>query len=283
METNKNEEGTKDFSSGVKDVDRKKGIISGYFADFGSLDSDGDVIRQGAFTKTINDNGPMSKQPRIKHLLNHDIEKPLGLPLTLTEDTKGLYYESKIGSHNLGQDFLKMVDSGLISEHSIGYRTIKSKPLREDYKEGEAMRELTELKLYEGSSLTAWGANPNTPITGVKNWKSTEEIIEKSIAIEKFCRDSTATDETIEMLLEYNRQLKQLIKEPKITQEPASTQVIEPQNSTLPEPKITPSEVVKCPNCGTKNKRMKDKKYLRCSSCGCVSPIGSNLIYKPRT
>ena len=71
----------KDFSTltlGIKDVDGKKGIVTGYASDFDSLDSDGDVIKKGAFAKTLSLNGPKSQKPRIKHLLNHNATQPLG-------------------------------------------------------------------------------------------------------------------------------------------------------------------------------------------------------------
>jgi len=207
----------KDSTSSVsfKDIDGKKGIVTGYFSDFGSVDSDGDIIIPGAFAQSISKQGPDSPKPRIKHLLNHDISQPLGVLKTLREDAKGLYYESQLGTHSLAVDFMKMAESGLITEHSIGFRTIKYNQVQpwSDWKEGEIARELTELKLYEGSSLTAWGANPNTPLTGVKMNK--EQLIgfyrRKHEEIEKFCKNSTASDETIELLILQNKQLTQYI------------------------------------------------------------------------
>jgi phage head maturation protease len=43
----------KSFELGFKDIDKKEGIVSGYFASFNTLDSDGDIFVQGAFTKSI--------------------------------------------------------------------------------------------------------------------------------------------------------------------------------------------------------------------------------------
>ena len=100
----------------IKDIDGKKGIISGYFSHFDNVDGDGDIIRKGAFTKTIKENGPGSAMPRIKHLLNHEPGQPLGVLLDLKEDEIGLAYNSQIGQHSLGLDFVKMVESGLITE-----------------------------------------------------------------------------------------------------------------------------------------------------------------------
>jgi HK97 family phage prohead protease len=224
----------KDFTSSpsIKDVDGKKGVITGYFADFNSIDSDGDIIKPGAFAKSISETGPSSRKPRIKHLMNHDITQPLGVLQTLSEDSKGLRYESQLGTHALGVDFIKMADSGLITEHSIGYRMIKYSQVKPwaDWKEGEAARELTELKLWEGSSLTAWGANANTPLIGIKGLTKEQAIemyIRKSEAIDKFCRATDATDETIEMLLLHNKQLTQLI----IDTQPASA--VEPTSNVF--------------------------------------------------
>lgn len=208
------------FGASIKDVDGKKGIVSGYFAAFNNVDSDGDVIRKGAFSKSIQEWGPNSSSPRIKHLMNHDIAKPLGKITSLHEDVKGLAYESQVGTHALGQDFVKMVESNLITEHSIGFRVMKRNQLQ-DY-EGYMKNpdagwyELTDIKLYEGSSLTAWGSNPNTPLTGMKGEKIedvAQRIINRQQNIEKFCRNSTATDETIELLLIENQQLSQSLIE----------------------------------------------------------------------
>jgi hypothetical protein len=104
-----------------------------------------------------------------------------------------------------------MVESGLITEHSIGFRTIKYNQLGEweKVKEGEAARELTELKLYEGSSLTGWGVNQYTPLVS----KSIEDIEGRIKRLEKFCRDTDATDETVELLLMEVKQLTQLLQD----------------------------------------------------------------------
>lgn len=195
----------------LKDVNVKQGIISGYFASFNTPDSDKDIIRKGAFVRSITENGPASNKPRIKHLLNHDPSQPLGSLISLKEDDYGLSYESQIGTHNLGQDFLKMVDSGLIKEHSIGYVTVKRNQIG-DWQDPacSAVYELTELKLYEGSSLTAWGANENTPLTGVKSL-TTEAMKSRIEKLEKFCRNATASDECIELLLLEIKQLGQLL------------------------------------------------------------------------
>ncbi len=207
----------------IKDVDGKKGIVTGYFSDFNSIDSDGDIIKPGAFQKSISQNGPQSSKPRIKHLLNHDSSKPLGVLEVLKEDTKGLYYESRLGTHSLGVDFIKMVDSGLITEHSIGFQTIKYNQLKpwNEWKQGEAARELTELKLYEGSSLTAWGANMNTPLTGLKTEQKVRKINDRIDILIKSLRDGTFSDETFDLLEIELKQMQQAMID--LTTEPEQT------------------------------------------------------------
>jgi HK97 family phage prohead protease len=222
---------TEELIAEVIDINPKQGIVTGYFSKFNNVDGDGDIIVPGAFAKTIRENGPDSSLPRIKHLLNHDPTIPLGKLVSLKEDSYGLSYESQIGSHEAGEDFIKMVESGLITEHSIGFKIIKRNQIQsyENYQKNPSLGlfEITEIKLYEGSSLTAWGANPLTPITSLKSETELDLLVAKHNAIEKFCRNTTATDDTVQMLLLYSKQLAQIILDSK-----KSTQ---PDISTQPE------------------------------------------------
>jgi uncharacterized protein len=195
----------KSFDLEVKDVDAKEGIVTGYFSAFGNVDSDGDIMMPGAFKRSIQDWGVEGKQ-RIKHLLNHDPSKPLGKLTMLKEDSYGLYYESKVGSHQLGKDFIKMVESGLIGEHSIGFRTLREQ-------KASAGNEIHDVMLFEGSSLTAWGANEATPLMGMKNMKTAQELQDQIKSFEKFIRNSEVSDETIELCIIKVRQLAQAIEQ----------------------------------------------------------------------
>jgi HK97 family phage prohead protease len=181
------------LTASIKDMDVKQGIVTGYAASFNTLDADRDIIMPGAFSKTIKEQGPGSVQPRIKHLLNHNTSQPLGVPQMLKEDGNGLYYESKIGSNAVAVDFMKMVDSGLITEHSIGFNTVRKTVQNPDADWKEQKTQIHEVKLYEFSSLTAWGSNQYTPLIGMKTLKTVEDRIENLIkAIDK----GTFTDTT---------------------------------------------------------------------------------------
>ena len=194
----------KSYNLEVKDIDAKQGIVSGYFSAFGNVDSDGDIMMPGAFKRSIQDWGPEGKQ-RIKHLLNHDPSKPLGKIQVLKEDEYGLYYESKVGTHTLGQDYIKMIESGLIAEHSIGFKTLR------EQKSGDA-NQIHEVMLFEGSSLTAWGANEATPLIGMKNMGTVEQLQDQIKSFEKFIRNSDVTDETIDLCILKVKQLAEMVE-----------------------------------------------------------------------
>jgi hypothetical protein len=125
--------------------------------------------------------------------------------MELEEDNYGLKYTSQIGTHSLGKDFIKMVESGLIAEHSIGFKILR------EQKSGDA-NQIHEVMLFEGSSLTAWGANENTPLIGMKNMATIEDIQAQIKSFEKFIRDSDVTDETIDLCLIKVKQLAQALE-----------------------------------------------------------------------
>lgn len=204
----------KSISYGFKDIDTKQGIVTGYFAHFGSIDSDGDRILPGAFSKTIKENGPDGTQ-LIKHLLDHDKTKAIGKLQVLKEDSTGLYYESKAGRHTLGQDFLMMAEDGILNQHSFGYRVIKHS------KKSDA-NELSELAMFEGSSIQFLGANRNTPIVGIK---SLDEVVDDLEALEKALRNGKYSDETFKLIEKQIQSLYDIVKPQRTleNQEPTKT------------------------------------------------------------
>jgi HK97 family phage prohead protease len=170
------------FLSKVQDVDEEKGIVTNYDNAFDKLDSDKDISRKGAFTKTLKDN-----VSRMKWFMNHNENWLIGVPFIAgtKEDDTGLLSNNAINlKKELGRDILsdyklfKEYDRTL--EHSIGYEVIKSKPY--DIGESKQGRELLEIKLWEKSTLTSWGANEFTPLVGIKSEKEIQgmlEILEK--------------------------------------------------------------------------------------------------------
>jgi HK97 family phage prohead protease len=190
---------------GFKDIDSKQGIVIGYFSSFGNKDSDGDIIVKGAYAKTIQERGPKSAKPRIKHLLDHSRYNTVAVIQDLQEDEKGLRYESKAGRHISGQDWIKMCEDGIVTEHSVGFETEK-----QDKKDDANY--ITEIKLWEGSSLQAWGASPFTEVVGVKEL-SIKQLGDRFALLEKAIRTGTYSDETFMSLEKELKAIKnQLIK-----------------------------------------------------------------------
>jgi HK97 family phage prohead protease len=148
------------------------------------VDSDGDVMQRGAFTKTLSQNGTTGAN-RIWHLFNHDTGKPIGKPTVLKEDEKGLYFETRFPDTVLANDILKLYQSGSITEHSIGFNIIQAR------NEG-SYQLIQEVRLWEGSSVL-WGANEYTPTTGIK----AEEFAMKTNLLNELMRNGTLSDETL--------------------------------------------------------------------------------------
>lgn len=191
----------KSISAGFKDLDVKSGIVTGYFANFNSIDSDGDRIVKGAFAKTIRENGPSGTQ-LIKHLLDHNKNIAVGKLQELSEDEIGLYYESKAGRHTNGRDFLLMAEDGIINQHSFGFRIIK------EQKKADA-NEISEVAMYEGSSIQFLGANRNTPVTGIK---SESDILEDLGLLERAMRNGKYSDSAFVQIEEKIKSLYAILK-----------------------------------------------------------------------
>ena len=160
-------------------ADSESGIVEGYFSGFNNVDSDKDRILSGAFSKSIKEHGPDSSSNRkIAHLAYHDTTRPIGVIQELKEDSQGLYFRSKMGSHTEGQDFLKMYQEGIIREHSIGFNYVADKI--KQVEEGEQqIWDISEVKLWEGSAVV-FGANSETPnLSIVKSQEDLNNEIEK--------------------------------------------------------------------------------------------------------
>ena len=70
---------SKSLSLKIEDVDEGSRKVVGYLSAFDTLDSDNDIIRKGAFAKSIKERGVESSSNRqIAHLRNHDWEHQIG-------------------------------------------------------------------------------------------------------------------------------------------------------------------------------------------------------------
>ena len=164
----------------VKDLDIRERKVAVYLSKFDSLDSDFDIIRKGAFTKSLQERGVDSSSNRkIAFLRHHDWEKQIGKFLELKEDDYGLYAVGQLGRSTMGEDALRDYEDGIIKEHSIGFQYIKDKM---NFVEDKSMKsggfhEIKELKLYEGSAVT-FGSNEFTYVVDVKG-ENKSQLLER--------------------------------------------------------------------------------------------------------
>ena len=149
----------KSFSFELESADESTGEFSGYAAVFGNRDSGNDIIEKGAFAKTI-----VEDFNRIKILaLHNDCWLPVGRPIELREDDRGLFIKGKISDTSMGRDIRTLLKDGVLSELSIGYDAIDF-----DYDSKTDTRHLRRIKLWEVSIVT-WAMNEQARINEVKS------------------------------------------------------------------------------------------------------------------
>lgn len=204
-------------SGTIKDVDVKSRTVTGYFSRFGNIDSDGDLITYGAFTKTIKERGHEGSN-QIVHIADHypTTDNLLSKP-KLYELRDGGYFESTITRTQKGDDILRQYADGLINEHSFGFKTLRA----EDKK---GYREIKEVIIYEISSVV-FGANDQTPFTGFKSLPKPQLIDTYKKYLNAF-RNGMYSDDTFHLLEAQIKQLEQDIALKSISEEedaPASS------------------------------------------------------------
>ena len=166
----------------VIDYDEKNGIVKGYGSYFDNKDSDQDIIRKGAYLKTIQENGE-----RVKYLYQHDMMQPIGKMKELYEDAKGLVFVAEIPKTQLGNDVMELMKAGVITENSVGIMPIV-KENKGDY------RELREVKLYEISAVTL-AANDQAKILDVKGMANIDQVYKRYDNICKLLRKGNISND----------------------------------------------------------------------------------------
>ncbi|QDP48842.1 MAG: putative prohead protease [Prokaryotic dsDNA virus sp.] len=170
----------------LQDIDDKTGIVKGYGSIFGNIDSDGDIITKGAYTKTISENGN-----RVKYLYQHQMDKPLGKMVNLYEDEKGLMFEAEIPKTQLGKDVLELMKAGVITENSVGILPMQKEGCPDGME--NCYRKLTEVKLYEISAVTL-AANDEAMILDVKGNFDKEKVLGRYDNLVKLIRKGSISD-----------------------------------------------------------------------------------------
>lgn len=149
------------YKTKTNDVDGEKGIVTVAVNGIGVLDSDGDISAAGSFNKTLKENFS-----RVKWLYNHDRGMLLGVPIEGKEDGGNLVMTGAINlKKQMGRDVLEdyklYAEYGKTLEHSIGVNAVK--------RDKNDPRIVKEWELWEYSTLSSWGANPQTYLIDIKN------------------------------------------------------------------------------------------------------------------
>jgi HK97 family phage prohead protease len=151
----------------VKQVDTEKREIEGYAATFGNLDLNGDVIHKGAFDRTLKEKKPSDIAVFVGH---NSAMLPVGIPVEMRTDDKGLWTKTRIFKTQAGDDLLQTArelhEAGQPLGMSIGFQTRDSKWQKDGQK---AYRLLTDADLMEYSYAAKQViASPPALVTAVK-------------------------------------------------------------------------------------------------------------------
>lgn len=187
------------YKTKANDLDEAKGIVTVAVNGIGIVDSQNDISMPGSFNKTLKEN-----IARMKWFLNHDTTQLLGVPLEGEERDGNLVMVGQLNlAKQIGRDTLEdyklYAAAGRTLEHSIGVQAIKRDP--------EDKRKVLEWKMWEYSTLTSWGSNPQTFLVGIKQDDPT--TVRANI---EFIRRALQMRYTDERLKQYEMRLDMLTK-----------------------------------------------------------------------
>lgn len=189
------------LGSSVEDLD-DKGIVTVAANAFGNVDADMQISMPGSFRKTITE-----FFPRLKWLLNHDRTILLGVPMEASEDGQYLKVRGQLNmkkqvSRDVYEDYKLWAEHGKTLEHSVAVSPVKADP----WEKGKPQK-VYEWKWTEYSTLTAWGANENTPMLEIKGAK---DIAEQLSWLEIQLRKGNYTDERFKQIEQSIQTLRSL-------------------------------------------------------------------------
>lgn len=172
-------------------------------ATYKSLDREEDRANRGMFDKSWKE-----KWNDLRYFLNHDRKQAPGKPIRAWDDEDHAYTQVKHGTHTLGEDVLKMLDEGVIVAVSCGFVPVKQKKI------ANKGYDFFEAHHLETSALTHWPAHEQSSVMGVQkalDKKEQDQIAVTLRRMEKFIRDTTASDEAISSITKEFQRLKQLL------------------------------------------------------------------------
>ncbi len=139
----------------------EKGIVTVAVNGIGIEDAQHDISMPGSFADTLRDD-----IAKMRWYLNHDTRQLLGVPLSGEEKDNNLIMVGQLNlKKQIGRDILEdyklFRDAGRTLEHSIGVKALA--------RDEEDRRKVLKWRMLEYSTLTGWGANPQTFLVGLKS------------------------------------------------------------------------------------------------------------------
>lgn len=139
------------------------GVFSGYGSVFHNEDSYGDVVRPGAFKKSL---AEWAKKGRLPPMLwQHDRREPIGVFTKMVEDEKGLFVEGRLLIDDIPQ---ARAAYALLKEKALGGMSIGYREILIEQDHDEKVTNLLELDLWEVSVVT-FPANEEATVDSVKS------------------------------------------------------------------------------------------------------------------
>lgn len=124
------------------------GSFLGYASVFGELDHQNEIVAAGAFTRSLAKWRAQGRTPAM--LWMHNPTQPIGLWMTMQEDSKGLAVEGRLALRTQkGADAYELLKMGALTGLSIGYSVVTS-----HIDKIRKARVLTDVDLFEVSVVT---------------------------------------------------------------------------------------------------------------------------------
>lgn len=121
--------------------------IEGYASLFGEADKGGDIVRKGAYARSLE--RLTRGGGKVRMLWQHDPSSPIGVWDEIRETDRGLWVKGRLlGEVTQAREAAALVAAGALDGLSIGYRTVSAE------RNGAGRRELTEIDLWEVSLVT---------------------------------------------------------------------------------------------------------------------------------
>lgn len=186
-------------ATGFQETEDGSGIFEGYASVFGNIDSYGDKVIKGAFSKSLAKSFP-NDGAGIPCYWSHRMDDPefiLGKTISAVEDEHGLKVRVSLDLDNpKAAAAYRALKAGAVNQMSFAYEVLDSHFIPEKGAKFGGVNELRELNIFE-VSVVQIGANTATSIDMVKSAMKNDDSVSISTpsAIEQL-------EEAVEILRE---------------------------------------------------------------------------------